>query len=44
MPGNITETEVFDWANSDIGHHLTHEEILNFVNETEMDVKSDDNL
>lgn len=32
VPGNITETEVFDWVNSDIDHHLTHEEILNFGN------------
>lgn len=30
---NIRKTELFDWLKSDVGHHLTDEEIKNFVNE-----------
>lgn len=28
---NTTETEVLDWLNSYVAHHMTYEEIFNFV-------------
>lgn len=41
---NTTETEVFDWINNNVDNYLASEEILNFINEKEMDVNSNDEV